>query len=95
MTQNNLDAKKLKKPVREADEKFINNALINGGNFHKSGVKIYVHKPRTGELGLKTGYWINSSLGFKAYFNTPNRAKAQKACDDVFGKGMYRVNTPE
>lgn len=81
--------------ILEDESEVINNALINGGSFYSKGVKIFVDKPNSGNVGVKSGFWIRNGCGHTCYFNTSDRRKAQEACNDVFGKGQYTVNTPK
>lgn len=37
-------------------------------------------------------FFTRSALGLYYFYHTRIRAKAQAACDDVFGKGRYTVN---
>lgn len=37
-------------------------------------------------------FYTRSAMGHYYYYHTRARAKAQEACDDVFGKGRYTVN---
>lgn len=83
------------KPAKKVNDsqKDVDEAIRWGGSFFWSGVKIFVHTGRN--TGIRTGYWIRNSMGYTVYFNTADRRKAQEACNDVFGKGMYTVNTPK
>jgi hypothetical protein len=38
-------------------------------------------------------FFTRSAMGSYYFYHTRDRAKAQEACDEVFGKGHYTVNT--
>jgi hypothetical protein len=38
-------------------------------------------------------FFTRSALGQYYFYHTRDRAKAQEACDDVFGKSRYTVNS--
>lgn len=39
-----------------------------------------------------SAFFIRNALGEVVFFRTRDREKAQEKCDDLYGKGKYRVN---
>lgn len=37
-------------------------------------------------------FFTRSAMGLYYFYHTRTRAKAQEACDEIFGKGRYTVN---
>lgn len=70
----------------------LDDVLQNGGTITHNGVRILVDTDLESEKTY-SGYYIISALGHRVFFRTGDRAKAQKCCSDIFGKGFYSVRT--
>jgi hypothetical protein len=47
------------------------------------------------EFEAPATFFTRSAMGQYYYYHTRARAKAQEACDELFGKGRYTVNSSE
>ena len=80
--------------AKDSNEVEIQKASSNGGVIYVGGVRTFIDNPRDYDtVECASGFWIMNALGWKTYFKCPTREKAQKACDIVYGKGAYKVNS--
>lgn len=84
------------KKLKSSSDAEIMEVIQNGGIAYIDGVRVFVDNPRNFNIvEAASGYWITNAMGFKTYFKVRNgcRVTAQNACDVMFGKGRYKVNS--
>ncbi|AYD82421.1 hypothetical protein Aci011_015 [Acinetobacter phage vB_AbaM_B09_Aci01-1] len=82
------------KKSKNSTEVEISEALANGGIIYVNNCRVFIDNPKNFSIfESPTGFWIKNAMDFMTYFKATTREKAQEACDELFGKGRYKVNS--
>ena len=72
----------------------LNEVMLRGGLVRVNKINVlFDYDTNLNYYSSSTGYYIRNALGYKVYFKCRERQKAQEACDMIFGKGIYKVNS--
>lgn len=72
----------------------LNEVLSKGGIIKVKGCTVFVDNPENlNYYTSATGYYVVSAQGWKVYFKCRDRAKAQAIANEIFGKGVYTIQS--
>lgn len=80
--------------VKDSKKEVIEKALLEGGLIYVAGCRVFIDNPSNYDcIEAPTGFWIRNAMGWITYFKCPDRPKAQKACNELYGAKAYTVNS--
>lgn len=72
----------------------LNEVMTTGGLIKVNNVSVLFDNPdNLNYYGSLTGYYIRNAKDWMVYFKCRERSKAQMVCNELFGKGMYLVQS--
>lgn len=72
----------------------LNDVMLCGGMIRVLNVNVLFDYPTNlNYYGSASGYHITNGLGYKVYFKCRDRAKAQAVANEIFGKGVYTIQS--
>ena len=80
--------------IKDSKEQDVQKATLSGGVVYIGGVRTYIDNPRNYDVvECASGFFFLCAGERRELLSCPTRDKAQKACDALYGKGAYRVNS--
>ena len=72
----------------------LNDVMMKGGIVRINKIQVLFDNPQNlNYYGSCSGYYIRNAQDWFVYFKCRDRAKAQAVANEIFGKGVYTIQS--
>ena len=72
----------------------LNEVMLHGGTVRVLGTTVFFDNPNNlNYYTSASGYYIRNAQDWLVYFKCRDRAKAQAVANEIFGKGVYTIQS--
>ena len=72
----------------------LNDVMMNGGTIRVLGTTVFFDNPNNLNYNTSaSGYYIRNAQDWLVYFKCRDRAKAQAVANEIFGRGVYTIQS--